>query len=328
MVAFLEGGQVTLSDLNPMDQITLIHGGAGPEDPKDGQTDVAGEALNRVLSGLNQPELLAEQTAGLCGGAVSPTRTEQRALLAALLLENEPCFNAGYGAALQEDGQARVSASFMESERQQFSAVMNLRDVRHPSYCAAYLQRERFSVLDGNGGEALAWRLGMKPESLIVPHRFERWLTLRRASLAGPRQADGTGTIGCVNFALPGALAAVTSTGGVGNETAGRVGDTPTVAGNFCTATTAVSCTGYGEQIMNQGFAVQLATRCDDGGDLKASLKRCLTEAEARGFGLAAIALHWDQTRGQIVWCAGSTESFFVWGLSLPGEMRRFVDYL
>ncbi|CAM2008869.1 isoaspartyl peptidase/L-asparaginase [Acanthopleuribacter pedis] len=327
MVAFLEGGHVDVVDLGEIGQVTLIHGGAGPEDPKDGATGEAVAALDRVIQGMGLPENPDQMVRGLKARDTALAPVERRALAAAMLLENEPCFNAGYGAALQEDGQARVSAAFMESRRRTFSAVMNVRDVRHPAYLAAYLQQERFPVLDTHGAENLAWRLGMARESLVVPHRFERWLALRDASLKGPHRADGKGTVGCVGFAAPGRLAAVTSTGGVGNETVGRVGDTPTVAGNFCTERTAVSCTGYGEHILNQGFAVQLATRCDDGGDLIAGMRRGLKEAEQRGFGLAAIALHWDQ-RGRVTWCAGSTESFFIWALHTPACRRLFSEYL
>ncbi len=328
MVSFFASGSVAVETTVGLDQVTMVHGGAGPEDPKDGDCGTAAAALARVLTGLAGPGPRTSPAETCAPRAAAYSAAEQRALQAAMLLENEPCFNAGYGAALQADGQVRVSAALMESTRRKFSAVINVRDIRHPSFLAAYLQQERFSVLDGGGAESLAWRLGLQRESLVVPHRFDRWLALRQASKSGAPQADGKGTIGCVSFAAPGALAALTSTGGVGNETVGRVGDTPTPAGNFCSQTTAVSCTGYGEQIVSQGFAVQLATRCDDGLGLHDAMQRGLEEATARGFGLAAIALQWDAQAGQVHWCAGSTESFFVWAVHLPNGSRDFTDYL
>lgn len=328
MVSFFASGSVVIDKAAGLDQVTVVHGGAGPEDPKDGDCGRAAAALARVLAGLDGPAPATSPEQSRLPREPALTMAEQRALQAAMLLENEPCFNAGYGAALQADGQVRLSAALMESTRRKFSAVINVRDIRHPSFLAAFLQRERFCVLDGGGAEALAWRLGIQRESLVVPHRFARWLALREASLQGEPQADGKGTIGCVSFASPGVMAALTSTGGVGNETVGRVGDTPTPAGNFCSQTTAVSCTGYGEQIVSQGFAVQLATRCDDGMRLHDAMQRGLEEAAARGFGLAAIALHWDASTGHVYWCAGSTESFFVWALQLPNGSRDFTDYL
>lgn len=328
MVSFFASGSVAVDRSAGFGPVTMVHGGAGPEDPKDSDCGTAAAALARVVAGLASAPPPTVPANTLVDRTLALTAAEQRALQAALLLENEPCFNAGYGAALQADGQIRVSAALMESTRRKFSAVINARDIRHPSLLAAHLQQERFSVLDGGGAEALAWRLGLQRESLVVPHRFARWLALHQASLQGAPQADGKGTIGCVSFAAPGVLAALTSTGGVGNETVGRVGDTPTPAGNFCSETTAVSCTGYGEQIVSQGFAVQLATRCDDGAGLHDAMRRGLEEAAGRGFGLAAIALHWDAAAGLVHWCAGSTESFFVWALNAPNGVRDFTDYL
>ncbi|GAB7199874.1 hypothetical protein OS12_13160 [Dickeya oryzae] len=77
----------------------------------------------------------------------------------------------------------------------------------------------------------------------------------------GERQTQGTdpldpdrkfGTVGAVALDAAGNLAAATSTGGMTNKRAGRVGDSP-IIGAGCYAnnrTVAVSCTGTGEVFM------------------------------------------------------------------------------
>jgi L-asparaginase len=260
-----------------------------------------------------------EAVVGIARTVASEGRTaalhtaEQLALFAAGALEEEPLFNAGLGAALQGDGVARVSAAFMESTRQKMSAVMNVQGVVRPSFLAHHLQSERFSCLDALGGQALAARLGVPFADLVTPFRFDSWAAQRRETLNAPDSSvtGGKGTIGCVTLDTTGVLAAVTSTGGAGNETPGRVGDTPTVAGNYCTSRVAVSCTGYGEQILACAFAARLATRVDDGLSLEAAMRKGIDEAFAKGYGLAAIAV--AREGDDAVWAAGTTEGYFIW---------------
>lgn len=308
--------------------LTLIHGGAGPADPKGPQALSAHDAILAIAQALSES---AEDTNPLLSATVIQqlgpfSAGETRCLHAATLLERHPRFNAGFGAALQADGQARVSASFMESRRQKFSAVMNVTDVMHPSRLAFFLQRERFCVLDTTGSANLARDLQIPRDNLVTPERFERWLTLKRESMNTLQVADGKGTIGCVTLASDGTLAALTSTGGVGNETVGRVGDTPTVAGNYCTAEVAISCTGYGEQILNSAFAARTATRVADGFSLEDAMRKGMQEALERGYEFAAIAVAIDSSTGMAHWVTATTEPYFIWAAILPEGIRTFRD--
>lgn len=312
MMVRVDTGRVPLAALKGTQPFFLIHGGAGPADPRGERATRAREAIVAI----------AQRTA-----AHSPQTSlaEHLALFAARALEEEPLFNAGRGAALQGDGVVRVSAAFMESTRQKFSAVMNVQGILHPSALAFHLQRERFSCLDALGAQTLASRLGIPSENLETPYRRAAWEAMQNeeqkahTEKSSPENTNtdpnkvtgGKGTVGCVAIDAQGRLAAVTSTGGVGNETPGRVGDTPTVAGTYCTEHLAVSCTGYGEQILACAFAARLATRVDDGLSLEAAMQKGIEEAAARGFGLAAIAVarHGEEA----VWAAGTTEGSFIW---------------
>jgi L-asparaginase len=327
----LNSGKLFLRELSPNSVLTLIHGGAGPQDPKGDAATEAAVSLKAILQSLRKEEfsyflkLEPEQTQG----RTPSHKAEKCCLLAARLLEADVRFNAGRGAALQDDGIARVSASFMESSRQKFSAVMNVTSVMHPSELAYYLQFENFSVLDNAGSLNLARTLKCGIDELVTPHRFERWLLQKKQTLfAQGKTPLGTGTIGCVSLDHEGHLAAVTSTGGVGNETVGRVGDTPTVAGNYCTARVAVSCTGYGEQILNEAFAARVAVRVEDGMSLKAALQKSLEEAHGKKSGLAAICMSIHKESGLVEWAAGTTESYFIWGVNTVEKSFTFFDAL
>jgi L-asparaginase len=109
----------------------------------------------------------------------------------------------------------------------------------------------------------------------------------------------GRGTIGVVALDDQGRLAAGTSTGGKGFERIGRVSDSAMPAGNYATAHAAVSCTGIGEDIIDECLAARIVVRVTDGMSLKEAMQRSFAEADERKRDFAAIAL--DAT-GAISW--------------------------
>lgn len=326
LVQRVESGTVPLESLRTQSDgsvgsgaFFLIHGGAGPADPKGEKALSAREAVIRIARQART--ILPTSHAGLKGFHArgleerSFSDAEMVAITASRALEENPLFNAGIGAALQGDGIARVSAAYMDSTRSVFSSVANIAACVRPSELACFLQTERFTCLDGMGAESLARNLGVPQTDLVTKDRHNRWLKLRAESAGsgGALRADGKGTIGCVALDAHGNLCALTSTGGVGNETPGRLGDTPTVAGNYCSPIVAVSCTGFGEQILACAFAARLATRVEDGLPLADAMRKGIAEAHAREFGLAAIAVALDPARKTATWCTGTTEGYFIW---------------
>ena len=307
-------GKILLRDFTDQGILGLIHGGAGPMDPKRERVVLASNSICSIGEDLKKWSAVPYSYSHfLDSHCPVNNQCEGVVLLGARYLEDNPLFNAGLGAALQEDGIPRLSAAFMSSEQQKFSAVMNVTEVLHPSELAFYLQGQRFCVLDHRGGNNLAHDLQVPRAELRTRRRFDRWVELKRQTLEGIPSADGTGTIGCVAVSSSGKLAAVTSTGGVGNETVGRVGDTPTIAGNYCTDKVAVSCTGYGEEIVNIGLAPRIAARVEDGMSLVAAMNKTLHEAGQLDYQLAAIAVARDANQQSLVWCAGTTTKFFIW---------------
>ncbi|HZO15347.1 MAG TPA: isoaspartyl peptidase/L-asparaginase [Polyangiaceae bacterium] len=241
-------------------------------------------------------------------------------------LEADPSFNAGYGARLQQDGVARVSAAIMDGSALRLSAVYNVRDCVHPSRLAAALQDRADRNLDGEGARALMDELGIAPRDLRSPESIARWEKLRASGDRADREAaigddsvekaraaelpvpedlralvgdeDRHGTVGAVGCDASGAIWACTSTGGRGHEVVGRVSDTPTPAGTYACSVVGLSATGFGEQIIDLNVCGRIAARMLDGVSLEQALRRTFEEvANASGL-LAVIAVGADGTAG------------------------------
>jgi L-asparaginase len=250
--------------------LMIVHGGASSEALGPDKARRAAHSLEAIC------EASLGKLAGdsLCDVVVAALRA----------LESDPQFNAGLGAAIQSDGEIRVSASVMDGTRQSFSGVINALRVRHPSLMALSLQRRRSRVVGHPGVQALAQELKLPQENLATEERLEEW---RKRSTAG-----GFDTVGCVTRNSTGQLAAGTSTGGRSFEFPGRVSDCATVAGNYASEVLAVSATGIGEEIVDDALAARLETRCRDGMTLKDAAQRCFEEAVSRSRNYGWIALH------------------------------------
>lgn len=305
--------------------LTLVHGGAGPADPKGEFVEQARQALSKILQSIVGEKKLSSQADWLRDQGRYPTKAAQLAVLgAAEGLEREPLFNAGIGGVLQEDGLPRLSASFMDNQRRHFSAVINGRDYPYASLLAYYLQWEKHSLRDAQGFEDLLRNLNLTKQPLVTPQKFQRWVDgVRKISRVEPRQTGSHGTIGSVAVSAQGDLAAVTSTGGVGLEPRGRVGDTPSIAGNYCGQRVAISCTGRGEEIIDLGLAIRVGAKVDEGGQLATVLGEVLEEGLGRKMSLAAIAVARDNN-GRCSWALGSTAPTFLWGLAEGGKSLVF----
>lgn len=295
----LRSGEVAFSELK-LKPLIVAHGGAGPQDPK-------GERFKNAVTLLRAA---IDAASDLKDATEISTKVAQT-------LEADPEFNAGRGASLQADGVARVSASFMESVDRRFSAVINVEDLIHPSLLARHLQSARFSILDRQGAAELKAQLELPSSQLVTKDRLKRWIKHKRSPTEGGADTGKTGTIGAVTVDSDGRLAALTSTGGVGNETPGRVGDTPTIAGNYCTASVAVSCTGIGEQIIAHALAPRVAIYFETGRTLAQALRLALEEAKLRDFEFAAIAVAVDRDKRQAYWAGGSVNAELCWATSV-----------
>src|SRR5579862_413761 len=221
-----------------------IHGGAGAVP----RATLLPEREQRYRAGLE---------AALDGGYAVLERggSSLDAVTAAVrVLEDDPLFNAGRGAALTRDGAAELDAAIMEGRQMRAGAVASVRHVKNPIELARrVMEKSRHVLLVGSGAEEFALEEGC----VLVPNHYFRTaerLEQLEFEQRGQRVSDllppaPRGTVGAVARDASGNLAAATSTGGMTNKRPGRVGDSPIIgAGTYAkNGVCAVSATGHGE---------------------------------------------------------------------------------
>ncbi len=275
----------------------IIHGGAGSSLKGKGGVELVRRSLHAVLEDV-YPMLVA--------GAAAVDAVVR----GCQLLEDDACFNAGTGSVLQSDGQIRMSAALMDGVMQRFSGVINVSRVQHPIDLALKLQESSDRVLSDYGALELLRELSLPLYDPITEIRLQEWLQSRAGNfsremagvVAETELVDseaGRGTIGVVVLDGEGRVAAGTSTGGKGFERIGRVSDSAMPAGNYATAQAGISCTGIGEDIINECLAARIVVRVTDGMSLHQAFDRSFTEAHNNKRDLGAIGL--DAT-GAIAW--------------------------
>jgi len=269
----------------------IIHGGAGPSLQDKGGLIPVRESLHRVIVQVTQA---LEQGAAAMEAVVLGCR----------LLEDDPRFNAGTGSVLQSDGQIRMSASVMDGSQQRLSGVINVSRVKNPIDLAQWLQNSGDRLLSDIGAAELARELQLPVYQPLTDQRLHEWIEERKGNfqtaMAGVVAEDaGRGTIGVVVRDQFGQLAVGTSTGGKGFERIGRVSDSATPAGNYANSLAAVSCTGIGEDILDEALASRIVVRVTDGLSLEAAFAKSFQEAATRQRDFGAIGL---DHQGTLAW--------------------------
>lgn len=252
--------------------LLLLHGGAGSQDPRGKELQTAVAELRRIAKrGIERLGV------GVNGLDVVAFCLQE--------MEASEVFNAGRGAALQADGQARLTAALMDGTRQTLSGVIGATAIIHPSNLARKLQTSDARVISSPGVELLARKLGIPVENALTQERVDRWYEQFKTS-----KDKAYDTVGCVVRAVNGSLFSGTSTGGRGFEFPGRVSDAATVAGTYASKFAAMSATGTGEEIVDDALCARVETRCRDGLSLEASTRKTFEEAErlSRSYGLIA----------------------------------------
>ena len=219
-----------------------IHGGAGAI-PRPLLESREKQYLTSLQSTLDASYAVFEQG----GSSLDAVTTAVR------LLEDDPLFNAGRGAALNRDGAAELDAAIMDGRQQRAGAVACVRNVRNPIDLARrVMERSRHVLLVGTGAEEFALEEGFVPvpnEYFQTEERRQQLEYVRQGQRVSELVGSPQGTVGAVAVDAAGDLAAATSTGGMTNKHSGRVGDSPIIgAGTYAkNGVCAVSATGHGE---------------------------------------------------------------------------------
>lgn len=275
----------------------IIHGGAGSALKTKDATQAVRDSLYKILDDVY---------ALLSSGA----NAREAVILGCQLLEDEPRYNAGTGSVLQSDGQIRMSASLMDGKPQRFSGVINVSRIKNPINLAKILQDCPDRVLSDFGAAELVREVNAPIYNPLTEKRLQEWLQDRQDNfertmadvVSEPELLSseaGRGTIGVVALDSQGGLAAGTSTGGKGFERIGRVSDSAMPAGNYANLNAGVSCTGIGEDIIDECFAARVVVRVTDGLSLAEAMERSIKEAKENQRDLGAIAI---DARGAIAW--------------------------
>lgn len=288
-----------------------VHGGAGmltPDTVSAGQQAGARAGLSHALD--RGSAVLAEGGSALDAVAA-----------AVVVLEDDPHFNAGRGAALSYEGTISLDAAMMEGQHCAAGAVAGVCSTRNPILLArAVMTSSPHVLLSGPGADSFSREQGLEQANIdwfATPERRAQ-LEAIKARGAGWFDVDMKyGTVGAVACDILGHVAAATSTGGVTGKRWGRIGDTPLPgAGTWADdRACAISCTGAGEFFIRAGVGHEIAARVRlTGCSLGEAARAVLAEVgEMGGTGGVIMAapggeLGWHfTTPGMYRGCASST---------------------
>ena len=285
----------------------VIHGGAGSE--RIAHDDPAHEAQARA--GLEQALSAGSDILGRGGSAVDAVEAAGREL------EENPCFNAGRGSVLTEQGEVELDAAIMDGRTRAAGAVSGLKTTRAPISLARHLMETGPHVfLAGTAADRFAANAGIEQVANDFFILAERRRQLEEALAAGSA-ADPIkyGTIGAVAVDLRGDVAAATSTGGITAKRWGRVGDSPLIgAGTYAdNRAAAVSATGSGEFFIRAVAAHELAARIRLANEpLQKALDSVLADIASLG------------GKGGLIAVAPNGEA--AWGFTTPAMYRGMAD--
>ena len=242
----------------------IVHGGAHPV--ADDKVEASNNACLAAVSA---------GTAILDGGGSALDAVEA----AIRVLEDDPVFNAGYGSALNAEGEVENDAALMEGEKLAAGAVASIRGVRNPVSAARKVMETEHVLLSGEGARRFAEQSRVElcePYELIHDDQRREWEASKK-----PRGAD---TVGAVAMDTRGTFATGTSTGGLMHKRPGRIGDSPLVGlGLYAdNSAGAVSMTGDGEMIMRMALAHRIINSMCNGIDADRASEEAIAAMERR----------------------------------------------
>lgn len=222
-------------------------------------------------------------------------------------MENNPYFNAGYGATLTATGEVELDAAIMLGNNLKFGGVAGIRGFKNPILIARkVMEKTDHLLLVGRGAEEFAIIEGFKRENLLSEERFSfykkiiaekelylkeemketwKWIREKYGVFAGD-------TVGACAVDKDGNIVAGTSTGGIFFKMEGRVGDTPCPGcGTYATPYCAASATGLGEAIMRVVLTKFICDRIEEGKDPFSACRMGIEYLEKKTGGQAGVIL-------------------------------------
>ena len=184
---------------------------------------------------------------------------------AVLVMEDNPLFNAGYGAVFTADARHELDAAIMDGRDRNAGAVAGVTRVKNPIRAArAVMDKSEHVMFAGSGADSFAEAQGLEMvDNSYFDTAWRREALQRVLNERARTAADRHGTVGAVALDVQGNLAAATTTGGMTAKATGRIGDTPLIgAATYAeNGVCAVSATGHGEFFIRVGVAKTICDR-------------------------------------------------------------------
>ncbi|OCL12796.1 putative L-asparaginase [Glonium stellatum] len=256
------------------------------------------QEIDQVLSEVS------ERAYSSLSAGISAVDVVQAAVVA---LEDFPLFNAGLGAALNEDGIHELEAAIIDGSSGRYGAVAGNTTTRNPINAArTVLDSGKHSFIFGPAADELAQAAGLQMVEnsfFTTPIRKLHWEARRSRKPEIP--VEDSGTVGAVALDIHGRLAAAGSTGGATFKAKGRLGDTAVIgAGILANERVAVVCSGSGDDILREMLANKISFL-----QKTKPLSDAVTQAPCGVVALDSTATSFAYTNGRVFWTASSSSS-------------------
>jgi beta-aspartyl-peptidase (threonine type) len=230
------------------------------------------------------------------------------------VLESDPTFNAGYGSALNADGEVEMCSAMMEGAEFNVGAVTVIKGVWHPISVARAMLYQEPILLAAEGARHFAELHGIDlcdSAQLVLPKQLDT------------RRSGAHDTVGCIALDEQGNIAVGTSTGGLEGSPAGRVGDSPMPGCGFYAdnAIGAAAFSGDGEHIARKMLAARVMHALDAASP-DHGLETAIEHVAEIGGEAGGIALNAD---GRFSWAHNSREFAVAISSSELVEPRCFL---
>jgi len=201
-------------------------------------------------------------------------------------MEENPIFDAGIGAALNEKGNIELDAIIIDGTTLNTGAVAGVKNIIHTvSLARIIMEKTEHVFVIGEGANLIGRDNGFEEISekeLISEYALNEWKQFKfKGAVNTFYNVD---TVGAVALDSTGNIATATSTGGITGKKIGRVGDSPIIgAGAFADSKIGgVSATGHGESILKVMLARNAIEKLKQGLSPQEAAEISLQEMKSR----------------------------------------------